>query len=123
MRLTISEIPKSPNSQGGLLRMHWASRHRYNLRWQALVRSAIDNTHKTPKEKQMVTISQMRKRKLDPDNLYASCKPVLDALAAWGLIKDDSSEHIELRCAQVIGKEKITIIDIRPYKPEEEVNA
>jgi hypothetical protein len=54
----------------------------------------------------------MRKRALDRDNLWASVKPLVDALTFWCLIFDDSEKWIDLDCRQVIGKEKITIINI-----------
>jgi hypothetical protein len=59
-----------------------------------------------------VDVSQMRRRKLDPDNLSASCKPILDALVSWKLIRDDSEKWCEFHPAQAIGPEKITIVEI-----------
>jgi len=112
MRLLIPEIPRSPNGPRGLFRMHWAARNRYFQRWHTLVRSAHDNGHKPCKVKMRVSISQMRKRKLDTDNLYASVKPILDALKYWKLIKDDAPDWCELTCSQVVGKEAVTIVVI-----------
>jgi Holliday junction resolvase RusA-like endonuclease len=93
--------------------MHWAARKRYNEYWRDLVRLEIDNSHKPCKVKMSVAIGQMRRRKLDPDNLHASVKNLLDALKYWKLIKDDSEEWITLSCSQVVGKEKITIVEIK----------
>lgn len=112
MRLIIHDIPRSPNGPRGLLRMHWAARKRYNELWRAHVRSQIQSTQQPPEGKQHVFISQMRKRQLDPDNLVASCKPILDALVHWGLIADDDGKHIELSCMQVTGREPMTIIQV-----------
>jgi len=92
--------------------MHWASRKRYNDLWKTLVRAAYDNRNKPQTKRCSVKIVQMRRRKLDKDNLYSSCKPVLDALKYWKLIKDDSTEWIDLEVEQAIGKEKWTIIQI-----------
>ena len=114
MRLVIPDIPRSPNGPKGLLRMHWAAKNKYNLYWYQLVRSMIDMTAVYPTGRQKVSISQMRRRMLDPDNLVASVKPILDALVKWELIEDDDAEHIELQVTQAKGKEKITIIDIEP---------
>jgi Holliday junction resolvase RusA-like endonuclease len=114
LRLIIPDIPKSPNGKKGTIRMHWAARKRYNEYWRDLVRSSIDNSHKPCKVKMSVAVCQMRRRKLDPDNLHASVKALLDALKYWKLIKDDSEDWIELSCSQVIGKEKITIVEINP---------
>jgi Holliday junction resolvase RusA-like endonuclease len=117
-RMVIQDIPKSPNGPKGLLRMHWASRSRYNKLWQTYIRAEMNNSHKPCKQKMRVSISQMRKRLLDPDNLHASVKPILDALVHWKLIKDDSAAWIELDCRQVVGKEKITVIEIEPEQME-----
>lgn len=114
MRLVIDEIPVGLNGGNGLLRMGHRARSKYNERWRQLVRSAIDNSHKPCKTRQVVFISQMRRRAFeDDDNLFASCKPILDALKHWKLIKDDSRKWIELRPVQVIGRQKITIIQIQ----------
>ena len=109
MRLTIQDVPVSGNK---LLRMHWAVRSKYNQYWQTLVRSQINNGHRAPKTKMKVQISQMRKRKLDKDNLYSSVKPLVDALKYWKLIRDDSPDWIELDVVQTTGPEKITVINI-----------
>jgi hypothetical protein len=72
----------------------------------------------------MVFVSQLRPRLFeDDDNLYASCKPILDALVAWKLIKTDSRKHIVLRPAQNRAKTKITVVVIEPaanYETAEE---
>lgn len=111
-RMVIPDIPRSPNGPRGLLRMHWAARNRYFKLWHTYIRAAIDNSHKPCKCKMRVSIAQMRKRLLDKDNMFASVKPILDALTHWKLIKDDSAEWIELDCRQVVGKEKMTVIEI-----------
>ena len=112
MRIVINEIPKSPNGKSGTIRMNWWKRPAYRRYWHGLVRAAIDNSHNPCNQRMRVVISQMRRRKLDRDNLWASNKIVLDALTAWKLIKDDSEKWIELDCTQVVGKEKWTIITI-----------
>jgi hypothetical protein len=112
MRLQIPDIPRSPNGPRGTIRMHWAARSKYNHKWIDLVRSCIDNSHKPQTRRCKVTISQMRKRLLDKSNLFASVKPIEDALTYWKIIKDDSTEWIDLDCRQVVGKEKWTIIEV-----------
>ena len=113
MRIIIEEIPFSPNGPKGLLRMHWAKRAKYNKHWQLLVRSQIPYIADKPNVRKKVSISQMRKRLLDPDNLVASVKPILDAIVKCNLVYDDSPEWIELECMQQQGKPQITIIEIR----------
>ena len=123
MRLVLPDVPVGLNGTKGLLRMGWRARSRYNKYWHQLVRSAAIPPGRPPKGKQMVFVSQLRPRLLDPDNLAASCKPILDALVAWKLIKDDSAKHIILRPAQNKGKTKTTVVVIEPaadYEIEEQ---
>jgi hypothetical protein len=112
MKLIIPDIPRGMNGSNGLLRMGHRARSKYNEYWRQLVRSQIDMTHKTPRTRQVVSISQMRRKEFDKDNLYASCKPICDALVHWKIIKDDSEKYIDLRPTQIKGKEKITIVNI-----------
>jgi hypothetical protein len=105
----IGDIPKPPNRRRG---EHWSKTSKYAKYWKALVRASFDNGHKPQTRRCKVTISQMRKRLLDRDNLFSSCKPITDALTFWKLIKDDSEKWIDLDCRQVVGKEKITIVII-----------
>ena len=119
MRLVIPDIPKSPNGPRGLLRMHWAARKRYWEYWRNLIRAEIDNSHEPCQTKQHVSITQIRQKKLDPDNLIASCKPILDALVAWTLIKDDSPDYIELSVRQDVEKGKFTIVVIEDFYDDE----
>lgn len=110
MRLIILDAPESPNKY---LRMHWAARNRYWHKWQQLVRAEIDNSHKPCKRKMRVNISQLRRRKLDKDNLTGSCKPIYDALVHWKILKDDSEKWCEQSTPrQQIGPKKVTVIDI-----------
>jgi hypothetical protein len=113
MRLVIEDIPRSPNGPKGLLRMHWAARRKYNQAWYYLVSQALGGCRPIVKDRAVVSISQMRKRKFDPDNLVASVKPILDALVKLEIIEDDSSKFIDLECSQVISKEKLTVIEIK----------
>jgi hypothetical protein len=53
-----------------------------------------------PRSKKGVKILYITKRKQDKDNLYASMKPVLDAMVDLQLIKDDSEEWIKLVVSQ-----------------------
>lgn len=112
MKLIIPDIPRGMNGSNGLLRMGFRARSKYNEYWRLLVRQQLDMRHKTPRTRQTVSISQMRRRLFDRDNLYASCKPICDALVHWKLIRDDSEKYIDLKPTQMIGKEKITIVNI-----------
>jgi hypothetical protein len=116
MRLVIEDIPRGMNGSHGLLRMGWRARSKYNKYWLQLIRSQINMAHRPARARQVVSISQMRRRLLDRDNLYASVKPILDALRHWKLIKDDSEKWIELQLLQQSGPQKITIINIEEVK-------
>lgn len=119
MRIVLDDIPVGLNGATGLLRMGPIRRSRYNRYWRGLVRAAIRNDHRTPRGKQIIHISQMRPRRFeDRDNLYGSCKPILDALVHWGLIRDDSEKYIDLRPVQTAGRAKVTIVVIEPAEGE-----
>jgi hypothetical protein len=113
LRLTIPDIPPGPNGRRGLFRLHWAARRRLFESWAWLVTTAL---HRRPdaalKKRVSVSIHQVRRRALDRDNLYASCKPVLDALVTNRLIFDDSERWVELTATQEVGREVKTIITI-----------
>jgi hypothetical protein len=103
--------------------MHWTKRRKYFLKWAWLVAAYAEcDGHPNdwerlprasrPIDPAAVRIVQYRKRLLDIDNLYASCKPILDALVKCGLIKDDSPDHCKLSVFQMTGKNIGTEITI-----------
>jgi len=57
-----------------------------------------------------VIISVQHRQLLDPDNLYAAVKPILDSLVGLGWLRDDSEEHIELQAVQIKGEVAKTVI-------------
>ena len=87
----------SPN-----LRLHWAERNSRNHRAKIAARVAWINAGKpTAEGKVRVSFLVRRGRRLDPDNLLAACKPVVDMLfnakrTHGGITPDDSSRHIEI---------------------------
>jgi hypothetical protein len=108
--ITVHEVPKGPNARGGLFRMHWAARRKYFDKWSWLIRIEAGAAHLCAGEmKSIVNIHQVRKRSLDTDNLYASCKPILDSLRKLGLIFDDNPKWCELKVTQEIGKSTRTL--------------
>jgi len=112
--LLIDSVPVGPNGPKGLLRMHWASRQKYNKDWAWFIRSALGSTHpRIPvPERVQVHIMQGRKRLMDTDNLVASCKPILDGLRDWALITNDDPSHCMLEVEQVKSKQVYTRIRV-----------
>lgn len=107
IRLSIPDIPVGPNGRFGLMRMHWTKRRKYAEKWEWQVRKAMGypGILEAPPDKARVTITQHRKRVMDTDNLYASCKVLLDALVNWQLLYDDSPGHCELSVKQQATKD------------------
>ena len=116
----VSEVPVSPNGNNGLLRMHWTRRRKYFQKWQHLIRAEITYSPEKPeKKKQRVHILQFRKQLLDKDNLYSSCKPLLDAACNLNLLYGDSTEWIDLEVNQQISRTQWTIITIMDISKEQ----
>jgi len=101
-RLTIPALPVGPNGPKGLLRMHWARRAKYNESWKWLMLLWVVRTGQDLVERGEIRIHQYRKRLLDIDNLYASCKPVIDALKGL-VIVDDSPDRFSIKVTQEKG--------------------
>ena len=104
LELIIPKVPPSPNIT---LRLPYWKRTELNRMWRNLVIVELQTTHfdvpPLPFRKFTILIKQFRKRLLDWDNLYASCKPVIDALERNGIIVSDSPKHLlELKVLQEI---------------------
>ncbi len=116
MKIEIPAVPVGPNGPGGLFRMHWRKRKKYRVDWYWLIRSAYPSNFQiqefSASERRLVHIHQVRKRLMDPDNLVASCKVLLDNLIALNIIRDDSSKWIDLVCTQDQGREVKTTIEV-----------
>ena len=112
--LLIDSVPVGPNGPKGLLRMHWASRQKYNKDWGWLIRGALGlGPVRIPApERVRVHTVQGRKRLMDEDNLYASCIVILNSLREWALITDDDPAHCTLEVEQVKSKQVYTRIRV-----------
>jgi hypothetical protein len=98
----VGDVPESPN----LLRYkHWRTTHAAKKRWFDRLAVCI-NASRLPgrppcdHEGVHVTIRQYRRRCLDPDNLVASVKALLDGLQKWDVIRDDASPYLTLSVFQ-----------------------
>jgi len=115
LTLTIPRVPVGPNGPGGLLRMHYMRRSKYNYVWLKEIRAQIPEPMSMSGEgfqRSIVQIHQVRVALLDPDNLVASVKPCLDAMVHWGILKNDDAGHIDLRVTQEKGKPRRTEIRV-----------
>lgn len=107
LKLTIPVVPPSTNK---LMRMHYIDRYKLMNMWEWLVKLELCNSDVTvgrAKTKKKISIVQFRKRLLDPDNLYGSCKPLLDALTKNFLIVDDNERWAILEVRQAIDAKNI----------------
>lgn len=116
LHLTIPDVPRSPNGGKGLFRMHWGARKRYNEYWEWAIRGAAWPWNYSPIEKASVRINQHRVRKLDVDNLYASCKPILDAMVKCKIIAADDPDHCHLIVTQETKSGVYTEIEIEEMR-------
>lgn len=116
MILEILRVPPSPNY---MLRAGWRSRHAQQKTWDleifvAAHQSGQKPTKPYPRAKVTIDRRSSGNSLLDPDNLVASIKPVLDALRHTHILEDDSPAHIELSVTQSRGKPAMTRIEIQP---------
>lgn len=89
-------LPYAPVTANRYLRMHWTRRRLEGHAWHSYIVGYAGRPPDSPPRKARVSIVVRRKRLQDPDNAYASCKPVLDALVRRGWLWDDSGRHLEL---------------------------
>ena len=111
----ILEIPRVPSSPNYLRGKHWRVRLRESRLWNEEVGLAIlTQKHRDqPYQCARVTINRQSRGELDPDNLVASVKPVIDALRHAAILVNDSPEYIKLTVTQSRGA-PLTRIEIQP---------
>jgi len=98
-------LPIVTNSPNRLLRMYWTERYKIQKDYGILLNAAIEDKHKVKTEQpRRVEIYSFRKQLLDPDNLYGSCKLLIDAMQQVGLIWDDNSDYLSLSVFQEIDR-------------------
>lgn len=84
-------------TQNQLLRMHW---HKRALAKRELAWLFTASRPAEPLAKAVVTVRRFSVHLLDPDNLVASCKLVLDALQDAGVMAGDDPARLELHVSQ-----------------------
>ena len=102
-RLTVRGIPKSQN-EIGRGKEHWGDAQRRTQEWRVLVRESL-GAQGPPQEPFHRADVHLRfhfptAHRRDPDNYAGGSKPLIDALVYWGLIEDDSFDHISLTLSQ-----------------------
>jgi hypothetical protein len=126
-KVIIFQLPFALPSLNTQLRTHWAVRQREQAKMATSVIVAIGGPRYRPSEplqRARVQVKRYSAGELDPDNLAASCKHLLDVLCrastthpyGLGFIEDDSPAHLELvvmqaKCSPRKGS---TIVSIAP---------
>jgi len=94
------EIPRTPPSYSQIIRMKVKDRIQMKKMWRQEIQVAVIETVDVAnfiRGFKVIRIIQHRKRLIrDPDNLWASVKPILDALKHNALIIDDDFKNIDL---------------------------
>jgi hypothetical protein len=104
-----------------MLRAHWAARRRDRESWRAHVRRACGRRRTRVRGRVRLEISVHRRARQDPDNAYASVKPLLDALVHVGWLEDDSAELLTLEVTEHEEPQKAaerTVVRWIPERPE-----
>lgn len=86
-------------------RMHWTKRRKIKEKIKWLIVQARPKRY----EEKVFCLVVRYGRKLDKDNLYASFKPLGDALIAYGVTRDDTSEWLDYKMVQKKGKARTEI--------------
>ena len=113
-KITIPVIVPSVNETN---KLHWGARDRLKKSFRKHIEGAIldqdmkINKLKRPKKRRLMIYS-FRKKTMDPDNIWASHKEMIDAIKELGLIWDDSEKYIDLRVFQLKHPEQKTEIFI-----------
>jgi hypothetical protein len=116
--LNIPRVPKSPNALRG---RHWTVKHKDRNDWlkHVTVATLLQGWKPGPlfpkPFKRAVKIEvHSAARFMDPDNLQASRKPILDSLVEMGVLYDDAAEYCESTITQhkSTRKDARTIIEI-----------
>ena len=102
-RISVARLPKSLNGSGGMLRQHWAKRHKAQKEWDALIWPLVACAAAPPKPPlRLIYTRRYARLPMDLDNAAASLKQPLDALVRSGAIEDDGPQIIaELVTRQV----------------------
>jgi hypothetical protein len=104
--------PPGPNERlHGVARWRLSAPYRDGIAWQCLAaRPAVP----LPRAAVRITLVRTGGRALDPDNLVAATKPLIDGLTVGRLIVDDSDRHIRLEVRQAVGHKRTCLVEVWP---------
>jgi len=106
VRLTIPRVPKSPNS---LLQRHWRVVQNDKNDWKQRVADlllehrnifGINKFNPAARACKVTIAVHSPYQEMDPDNLQAARKPILDALMHSGILYDDARQWCESTITQ-----------------------
>jgi crossover junction endodeoxyribonuclease RusA len=76
-------------------RLHHMVKAKLVAQWRKAAREAFTDIPPCKRVKVTLFYFPAQNRRRDPDNLVASMKPVVDALADMGIVPDDTQEFVE----------------------------
>jgi len=100
---TLRRVPRGANK---LLRAHWSVRRREEKDWRLLIRSVCGRPPAMVESRVRLEVTIHRLQLQDPDNAYASLKPLLDALVREGWLRDYSSQWLELDVQELVESDR-----------------
>lgn len=93
-------LPLATPSQNAFHFSHWRKAHKSKQDMAKALLGAIGNSGQMQAMKatgkRRLTIVRFGVRKLDIPNLIGGAKGLIDSLVAYGLLKDDDEDHLEL---------------------------
>lgn len=118
-RWEIRRVPLTNNQVRRLLfGPRWGAVGADTKAWNVAIRATCGlPLHGTVQGKHRVTIHVTRAKKQDPDNAFASVKPILDGLRRNGWLVDDTTEFLELHVEETATRDKAlhgTVIEWEP---------
>lgn len=87
---------KLPNRQSST--SYWGKTTELKKWLRHLSHGFYGNTPQSPLKKVRLVITRISSRQPDKDNLYASCKQLIDALKNLEVITDDAPKYLDLEC-------------------------
>ena len=98
-------LPYATQSLNAFMRQHWRTKRRHaKAVKQDVAMLTVKQRPARPFNVAVVHIERESAGTLDFDNLAGGCKPILDALQACGIIRDDTIDAVRVQYRQRKGK-------------------